>query len=514
MQTDTEVLVAGAGPTGLVLALWLTAQGVKVRIIDKADSTVAQSRAMVVHARTLELYRQLELADEVVAEGNRNVRLNLWVRGRHRARLALGDAGRGLTPFPFLLTYPQDRHETLLARRLRAMGVEIERRTTLDDLVDHGDHVAATLRHAGGGTSTCTARYLAGCDGARSAVRTRLGVPFTGGTSGQLFYVADVEGGGRAIDGEGHLSLDDADFVFVLPYGRPGAVRLIGTLRDDDPDAEDTLGFDDVAHHAIDRLQLVAERVNWFSTYRVHHRVADRFRVGRAFLLGDAAHVHSPAGGQGMNTGIGDAVNLAWKLEAALRGSGGDALLDTYGIERRAFARTLVATTDQAFRLAVADGPIARFVRTRLAPRIARLAFGTPRIRDAMFRRVSQIGIHYRESPLSHGRAGRLQGGDRLPWVPGVDGAPDNHAPLRDRAWQVHVYGVASPALKAACRERALPLHEFAWTPACAKAGLLRDAAYCVRPDGYLGVVATRDHVTTTRGLGRVLRMGDRLTPV
>lgn len=508
MTPDTDVLIAGAGPTGLVLALWLTAQGVKVRIVDKAASTVAQSRAMVVHARTLELYRQLDLADEVIAEGNRNLHINLWVRGKRRARLPLGEAGKDLTPFPFLLTYPQDKHEALLARRLQAMDVDVDRRTELLGLEDHGDHVEACLRHADGSETICTARYLAGCDGAGSRVRESLGIDFSGGTSDQLFYVADVEARGPVMNGEGHASLDDVDFVFVLPYGEPGKLRLIGTLKDDDPGTEDTLDFDDVAHHAIDRLHLTVDRVNWFSTYRVHHRVADRFRQGRAFLLGDAAHVHSPAGGQGMNTGIGDAINLAWKLAAALRGEAGDALLDTYEIERRAFATTLVATTDRAFRLAVSDGPLARFVRTRLAPRIASVAFGTPAVRDAVFRRVSQIGINYRDSPLSRGQAGRVEGGDRMPWVAGME--DENHAPLSHMAWQVHMYGEVSDALRDGCRDRGLPLHVFEWTPACEDAGLQGGAVYLIRPDTHVAMVESASDAARGDIVARLAKWIDR----
>lgn len=504
MTPDTDVLIAGAGPTGLVLALWLTAQGARVRIVDKAASTVAQSRAMVVHARTLELYRQLDLAGEVIAEGNRNLHINLWVRGKRRARLPLGEAGKALTPFPFLLTFPQDKHEALLARRLQAMGVDVERRTELLDLEDHGDHVEARLRHADGSETTCTSHYIAGCDGARSRVRESLGVGFTGGTSDQLFYVADVEARGPVMDGEGHASLDEVDFVFVLPYGEPGKLRLIGTLKDDEPGSDDTLDFDDVAHHAIDRLRLTIDRVNWFSTYRVHHRVADRFRKGRAFLLGDAAHVHSPAGGQGMNTGIGDAINLAWKLAAALRGEAGDVLLDTYELERRAFARTLVATTDRAFRLAVADGPLARFVRTRLAPSIASVLFRTPATRDAVFRRVSQIGIDYRDSPLSRGQAGRVRGGDRMPWLAGLD--DQNHAPLSHMAWQLHVYGEASNAVRDRCRERGLPLHQFEWRSACEAAGLQRGALYLIRPDNHVAAAETADEVAHGNVVDRFAR--------
>ena len=175
--------------------------------------------------------------------------------------------------------------------------------------------------------------------------------------------------------------------------------------------------FDDVKSRAIEHLKLTIAKVNWFSTYRVHHRVAHRFRQGRVYLLGDAAHIHSPVGGQGMNTGIGDAVNLAWKLAAVLDGGAGDSLLDTYEPERIGFAQRLVATTDRVFTLVTAQGRIARLVRTRLVPVLAPLLFRLPGARPFFFRTVSQIGIQYRKSPLSAGAAGSVRGGDRLPWV-------------------------------------------------------------------------------------------------
>ena len=158
-------------------------------------------------------------------------------------------------------------------------------------------------------------------------------------------------------------------------------------------------------------------RVNWFSTYRVHHRVADRFRMRRAFLVGDAAHIHSPVGGQGMNTGIGDAVNLAWKLAAVLHGRADASLLDSYEPERSAFARRLVATTDQAFTGVTSDGPIAQLVRLRIVPILFPLITKFSSIRRSMFRIVSQTAVNYRGSPLSEGQAGAVHGGDRLPWV-------------------------------------------------------------------------------------------------
>jgi len=228
--------------------------------------------------------------------------------------------------------------------------------------------------------------------------------------------------------------------------------------------------------------------VHWFSTYRVHHRVADRFRIRRAFLVGDAAHIHSPVGGQGMNTGIGDAVNLAWKLAAVLHGRADASLLDSYEPERMAFARRLVATTDQAFTGVSSDGPIARLVRLRIVPTLFPLITKFSSIRRLMFRTVSQTAVNYRGSPLSEGRVGAVHGGDRLPWVTDANGiGSDNFTPLTSLDWQVHVYGDAAIAIQELCRVRQLALHVFPWREEMGRAGLCRDGVYLVRPDGHIG---------------------------
>jgi hypothetical protein len=231
----------------------------------------------------------------------------------------------------------------------------------------------------------------------------------------------------------------------------------------------------------------------------VHHRVADHFRKDRAFLLGDAAHIHSPVGGQGMNTGIGDAVNLAWKLAAVLHGRAKPSLLDSYEPERIAFARRLVATTDRAFTGVTSSGVIARWMRLRVAPLLAPLIFAFPTMRRFMFRTVSQTAVNYRGSSLSEGRVGSVHGGDRLPWVEiagGVEGT-DNFAPLRSLDWQMHVYGEAMPEMGALCNERKLPLHVFPWCPEMKRAGLRRNAAYLLRPDGYVALADAEGSAAT-----------------
>jgi 2-polyprenyl-6-methoxyphenol hydroxylase-like FAD-dependent oxidoreductase len=480
------VLIVGAGPTGLVLALWLTKAGVSVRIIDKAAEAGTSSRALGVQARTLELYRQMGIADQVLEEGVEVAGGNFWVDGRRIARVGLADAGKGLSPFAGLLDYQQDAHERMLIERLLAVGVGVERSTELLRFHDDGAIVHATIKRADGSEEECEAFFLAGCDGAHSAVRLGLRIGFPGGTYEELFYVADADVSGEVADHEVHVDFSSADFLAVFPMRAENRVRLIGAVVKTDAERSQ-LTFADVSDQAIRDLKVQIRKVNWFSTYRVHHRVADSFRKGRAFIVGDAAHVHSPVGAQGMNTGIGDAINLAWKLAAVIKGEATPRLLDSFEPERIRFARRLVSTTDRAFSFVTERGALATFVRSKLLPIILPLLAGRPQIRRLIFRTISQLGINYRESPLSAGSAGHVQGGDRLPWV-SMNGAEDNFTPLTSMAWQAHIYGEPRVSARATCAELQLPLHIFPWTPQAKSAGLVRSAFYLVRPDGYVAL--------------------------
>ena len=217
--------------------------------------------------------------------------------------------------------------------------------------------------------------------------------------------------------------------------------------------------------------------------------MTERFRKGRSFLLGDAAHIHSPAGGQGMNTGIGDAINLAWKLAAVLAGRASDNLLDSYEAERIGFARRLVATTDRAFSFATAEGRIADILRTRVVPILFPKAIAFEAVREYIFRPLSQITLNYRSGPLSASATGQVHGGDRLPWVP-INGK-ENFGPLAAMTWQIHVYGVANAELAAWCAHHEVPLHVFDWRSEYRAAGLGRDALYLLRPDTYVALADT-----------------------
>jgi 2-polyprenyl-6-methoxyphenol hydroxylase-like FAD-dependent oxidoreductase len=483
MNMNPAVLIAGAGPTGLMLALWLARQDVRLRIVDKTEGPGTTSRALVMHARTLEFFQQLGISDTAIANGRKFLGVKLWAHARLAGAVALGNIGEGLSPFPFMLILPQDVQERLLIEELAKAGVEVERRTELIAFQDHGDGVEARLRLGDGREETLSCEWLAGCDGAHSIVRHASGLDFPGAVYEHMFYVADVEAHGPVINEAINLALDSSDFLAAFPLPGEHKARLIGTIKAGLADADEReLRWEDVSSTILEQLKVEIERVNWFSTYRVHHRVANHFRLGRAFVLGDAAHIHSPVGGQGMNTGLGDAVNLAWKLALVVKGRADAKLLDTYEPERIAFAKRLVASTDRAFTFVTSPGPIARLVREDIVPYVLPRIMRLDAARRLMFRTISQIEIKYRESALSAGRAGQVRGGDRLPWI------GENYLPLRSMQWQAHVYGAPRETIVKTCAELRLGLHVFPWSLAARGAGLFRDGAYLVRPDGYVGL--------------------------
>ncbi len=493
---DSEVLIVGAGPTGLALALWLTKLGVTVRIVDKTSGPGTTSRALAVHARTLELYRQLDLTDAIVSKGHKVPAINLWVKGAPQARVSLEGAGSGLTAYPFLHIFPQDEHEALLVERLEAFGVRVARETELLSFEQERDRIVARLRAPDGSEKTCEAAYIAGCDGAHSIVRETMQTGFPGGTYQQLFYVADVEASGRPVDGELHIDLDEADFLGVFPLAGVfsaagvGRVRLVGSVKDEAAAARPGgLKFDDVNCRAMEHLKIHVDKVNWFSTYHVHHRVTEHFRKGRAFLLGDAGHIHSPVGGQGMNTGIGDAINLAWKLKWTLAGLAPDSLLDTFETERIPFARRLVNTTDRAFTLVTAEGEFAKLVRTHVAPLVLPPLAHTEIWRDFAFRAISQISINYRDCKLNAGKAGDVRGGDRLPWL-AFDGQEDNYHGLDPTSWQLHVLAMTDADYQQWGAAQGVAVRFFPWRREYSKAGFVRGGAYLLRPDSYVALAA------------------------
>ena len=449
-------------------------------MVDALPGPSPFSRALVMHARTLELLDRHGLAGQFVARGEVVRGIGLRRAGHLAAMAPLGRIGEGMSPFPFLLMISQDQTEALLREALAAYGVAVEWDTSLTSLTQDAAGATATLQAPGQPPQPVQVAYVAGCDGARSAVRHALAIDFPGGTYEQMFFVADTvtealrphPQAGRLLE----VSLAAHSFYafFPMPQGR---TRIIGLL----PDAAEqtTITFADIQPQ-LERIEhLRVTGVSWFSTYRVHHRVAEHFGRGRVFLVGDAGHVHSPVGGQGMNTGLGDAANLGWKLAAVLTGAAPTALLATYEAERMPFARRLVASTDRAFTAATRATAWAGFVRTQVVPRLAPLALRLPWVRRFMFRTLSQIAIAYPDSPLSQGTPPGVAGGMRLTWAPG------RYEGLRAVGWQVRHIGPAPARLTAWAAAHQLPVTELA-----PLAGETPGTVCLLRPDSYIGLAA------------------------
>jgi len=505
---DTEVLVVGAGPTGLMLANQLARRGVRPMIIDRHSGPAQQTRAMAVHARTLEIYAKMGIAERAIALGARGGAANMWANGRLTARIPLGDIGRSLSPFPFVLMLGQDDNERILGEKLAGQGVAVQWNTELTAFTQHADHVEATLRQPDGSTQAVRAAWLTGCDGARSAVRELCGIGFPGAPYEQVFFVADTEARGSMRPGELNVYLWRSGFHLFFPMRGQDRWRVIGILPKN-LRSRDDLSFDTLVPE-LEReagRDLEFRQCSWFSTYRIHHRAAERFRDRRCFLLGDAAHIHSPAGGQGMNTGLQDAYNLAWKLALVVRGRAHSALLDTYAEERMPVARRLLRTTDRAFQLVVSESWLAGLFRTRVLARVAARAMTIPRVRRLAFRTLSQIGIRYRHSALSQTLSGlpkhAPRAGDRFPWLSlrfGANGAAEDlFRKLDDRRFNLLVFGQPAPAPESV--GELVTVHSLPNDPAnvaeLARVGIQAPAFYLLRPDGHVSL-AGRSFETDT----------------
>jgi 2-polyprenyl-6-methoxyphenol hydroxylase-like FAD-dependent oxidoreductase len=457
-----------------------------------------------VQARTLEFYRQFGFADEVVAAGIVVPALHLRESG-HDGRpheilhVEFKDLGDGVSPYPFVLTFPQDDHERFLDKKLGEAGVTVERNTRLVGFAQQADRLDATISGPNG-EEHVTAEYICGCDGVHSQVRQTLGLGFAGGTYEHLYFVCDAKVA-SGFEPDLFVNVGTNMLALMFPVRSTGMQRLIGLVPHEISDPQHCT-FEDIRAVIEPLLGTKVTEVNWFSAYRVHHRVAEHFRVGRAFILGDAGHVHSPVGGQGMNTGIGDATNLGWKLADVVRDRVSESVLDTFEPERIAFAHTLVNTTDRAFTEIIRPGVRGELTRRIIGPLLITVGTHFAAGRHQLFRTVSQTQINYAGSALSDGQAGRVSGGDRLPWV----GSIDNFAPLRSLDWQMHCYGAPGPNTGTFCARLGIPMHAFAWSADCAHAGFAQDACYLVRPDGYVAVAYEGDD--TTRLDAYVTRIG------
>jgi len=394
------------------MAAELAARGIGCRIIDKAPARSRHTRALVVQARTLELMQKMGIADELVARGRRTLKVTPFVGGRRAVDVEFGDIGVDDTPYPFILFVSQAETERVLEEHLENLGVEVERPVELLTFEEDAEGVSARLRHEDGREEDVRARYVVGADGAHSVVRHTTGLSFEGDAYPQDFVLADLE-----IDWEGdrdrlYFFLSRRGLLAVFPLAGPSSYRLIATRAGDTPpDAGDpTLDEFQQLTAELSALPMKLHDPGWLARFHLHHRGVNSYRVGRAFVAGDAAHIHSPAGGQGMNTGIQDAYNLAWKLSLVLEGRAGDSFLDSYHQERYPVGRRLLRTTDRLFNVAATHNPVLIRLRNILLPRVLPRVMGRRSLRARAFRFISQLGIKYPGSPIV---GEELQGADR-----------------------------------------------------------------------------------------------------
>jgi 2-polyprenyl-6-methoxyphenol hydroxylase-like FAD-dependent oxidoreductase len=487
-----------------MLANQLARRGIRPMIIDRHSGPAQQTRAMAVQARTLEIYAKLGIAKRAVELGQPGYGANMWTHGKRQARIPLEDMGKDLSPFPYVLMLGQDDNERIMGEHLRQWEIAVQWNTELIALEQSPSHVTATIKNPDGTTKQITATYVAGCDGGRSAVREMNGIGFPGAPYEHVFYVADTEVTGPMVPNELNVYLWRNGFHLFFPMRGRDYWRVIGILPAHLQNKSD-LRFEDL----IPTLQeeggtaLSFTSCMWLSTYRIHHRCTERFRKQRCFLLGDAAHVHSPMGGQGMNTGLQDAYNLGWKLALVLSGRADDALLDSYEAERKPVAERLLATTDRVFKMIVSDSRLAAVMRTRVITKVAAFAMSFRRVRKFAYMTISQTGIRYRKSPLSRTLAAPAdapRAGDRFPWLrvalqvnwPIID----LYDELDDTRFNVIVVGQPAPAIDHLGYGELLRVHTIPDDERNARqleaAAISSPSYYLVRPDGYIGLAGTR----------------------
>lgn len=425
-KMKSDVIIIGAGPTGLSLACQLVRYGIDFVIIEKNKSITHLSKALAVHARTLEIYEQLGLAKQAVFEGAIAEKLRLIVGGKVRDGIDLSKSGNNLSPYPYMLVLEQSKNEQLLYNYLQSHQKEVLWNTALESFSQDDTGVKAVVKTGDNQPQLIEAKYLVGCDGARSQVRRSLGLSFTGSTLEEVFYVADVEVDCSLENDSLYACLAKDSFVAFFPMEGEKCWRIIGNLPQKASQVKASPGEIEVDYEEMEQkiraetqLALDIIKVNWFSSYLVHSRRVEQFSQGRCFLAGDAAHIHTPAGGQGMNTGIQDAYNLAWKLALVIKGDARESLLDSYSQERLENAKNLLETTDKVFELGAGSDFLVSFIRTVIIPPLAKHIFKLGIVQKSAFSRFSQIGINYPDSVLSDGPDDskfKVKAGDRMPY--------------------------------------------------------------------------------------------------
>ena len=522
MSGRPDVLVVGAGPTGLTLALQASAHGAHVRIIERRTDAFRPSRAMIVHPRTLEALRPLGVTGDLLAHGDTSPRVRLHL-GAHSVPAGLAGLALADTEFPHLTMLRQADAEAVLTRALDERGTAVEYGTELVDVRQTEDEPLARLRTPAGELEVACGTVV-GCDGVDSTVRARLGIGWRGGTYGREVVLADVDlatRGEAALEpGTAHVVAGSGGLLFLFALGEGAAWRLLATrrVRAGLPPAGrpgPAVPADEL-QGLIDDAGLLATVVHvaWSSRVRLQHRIADRYGHGRVFLAGDAAHASSPAGGTGMNVGIQDAANLGWKVAFAARSTDPEALLASYEAERRPAAQQMLALTHLIFWAESSTDAAASFLRGTVAPLLAPAVPWVLRRRQLvaeLVRLLSQFRVGYRRSPLSEDgdppRPGRLRAGDRLPVTTVTcDGREARLHELLGHPGVHVLLDQGAPGLRPGIAGPYVQVHRLTDRPGT---GLV-----AVRPDGYIGFSTGRaDDDALRRWLGRAGAIDERVCP-
>lgn len=392
VTTDTDVLIVGAGPVGLFLANECARRGLRWRLIETRSSQSVHSKALAIFPRTLEIFDMAGVVGPFLETANHVTSVSVMAHGRTLAHMRFEPEE---TPYPFVAMVPQDVTERLLVEELRRKGGAVEYETSFVSAVQHDDHVSITLDQKGQPVEL-TARFVVGCDGAHSAVRHVLNIPFEGGEYDASFLLADIETNETLAGNELQLCPSESGPLAIFPMSASRR-RIVATIAREEGDAPSLdLVRTILAQRAPKGIEALT--LHWSSYFRIHHRHVAKLRIGRIFIAGDAAHIHSPFGGQGMNTGLHDVWNLAWKLDLFLLGRGSERLLDSYSAERLPVIKSVIETTDFLTK-AMGTSKFAQAFRGTVIPMVSRLA----PFQHAFVQRLSELGIAYRGSPIVEG---------------------------------------------------------------------------------------------------------------
>jgi 2-polyprenyl-6-methoxyphenol hydroxylase-like FAD-dependent oxidoreductase len=405
------ILIVGAGPTGMTAAIELKRAGLDMRIVDKSGHMALHSQAFGVQARTLEQFQRYGIAGEAVDQGRKLIKAVFCSEGKQIVSVALDQIS---SRYPFLLMLPQTQTEAILNQRMEALGAKTERGVGLTSLTQQDGRVVARLRHSDGKEEELVSRWVIGCDGAHSSVREMLGIPFLGGGVGLSFFLGDLEIDGPDAPGdELSVHFHDGDVVFLarISSSLTRMIVAVHARQRETLDRELTVAdFQEALDNAS--VHVTVRSAEWMTPFHVNDRQARDYRAGSVFLAGDASHIHSPVGGQGMNTGIQDVANLVWKLAAVSRGAG-EGLLNSYQEERAEVGKALLQFTERGLKMATAVNPLMETLRDALLPVLTSLK----PVQKAMLGFISETAIEYRWSSIvaDHGGDGHLKAGDRMP---------------------------------------------------------------------------------------------------